>query len=75
MSCVKVTTSDYLNSSSSLRDRRARIVVVQFRLGSLQLDQHARDKFIRLLGDRSVNSRDAPDTQLDGYPAGQSGLF
>ena len=51
---VQVITSDYLNSNSSVRDRRARIVVVQFQLGSLQLDQHARDKFIRLLGDRSV---------------------
>jgi hypothetical protein len=50
--CVQVITSDYLNSSSSLRDRRARIVVLQFRLASLDLDQHARDKFIRLLGER-----------------------
>ncbi len=49
---VQVITSDYLNSSSSLRDRRARIVVLQFRLASLDLDQHARDKFIRLLRER-----------------------
>ena len=39
-----VTTSDYLNSSSSVRDRRARVVVVRLPLDSLPLDTHSRDK-------------------------------
>jgi len=49
---LQVITSSYLNSSSSIRDKRSRIVVIRFNIDSLQLDKHARDKFIRLLGDR-----------------------
>jgi small subunit ribosomal protein S35 len=49
---LTVTTSDHLNSSSSIRDRRARIVTFKFPVDSLQLDQHARDKFLRLVGER-----------------------
>jgi len=49
---VHVTYSDYLNSSSSIRDRRSRIVQLRIKINSLPLDQHAKDKFIRLVGDR-----------------------
>jgi len=49
---VQTITSDYLNSGSNIRDRRARVVCVKFKLASLSLNKHARDKFIRLLGDR-----------------------
>jgi len=44
-------TSDYLNASSSIRDNRSRIVTLQFRLAELRLDAHARDKFLRLVGE------------------------
>lgn len=44
-------TSDYLNASSSIRDNRSRIVTLQFRLSGLRLDAHARDKFLRLVGE------------------------
>jgi len=47
-----VTTSDHLNSSSSIRDRRARIVTLKFPLDSLGLGGRARDKFARLVGER-----------------------
>jgi len=49
---LTVITSDHLNSNSSIRDRRSRIVTIRFHLDSLQLDSHARDKFIRLVGER-----------------------
>jgi len=49
---VSVTTSDYLNSSSSIRDRRSRIVQLRINIKSLPLDEHARDKLIRLVGTR-----------------------
>ena len=49
---VSVTTSDYLNSSSSIRDRRSKIVQLRINIKSLPLDQHARDKLIRLVGTR-----------------------
>jgi hypothetical protein len=40
------TISDHLNSNSSIRDRRARIVQLRLNLDSLPLDR------IRLVGDR-----------------------
>jgi len=49
---LTVTTSDHLNSSSSIRDRRARIVTFKFHLNSLELDSHGKDKMVRLVGDR-----------------------
>jgi len=49
---ITITTSDYLNSNSSIRDRRARIVTYKINVDSLDLDSHARDKLIRLVGDR-----------------------
>ena len=49
---LTVVTSDHLHSSSSLRDRRARIVTLTFNVDKLDMDEHARDKFTRLVGDR-----------------------
>jgi len=49
---ITITTSDHLNSNSSIRDRRARIVQLRLNVDSLPLDTHARDKMIRLVGDR-----------------------
>ena len=48
---LKEITSDYLNSSSSLRDFRARVVTIQFKLSSLFLDPISQDKFLRLIGE------------------------
>ena len=53
---ITITASDYLNSSSSIRDRRSRIVQLRVNINSLPLDHHARDKLIRLVGPRSVPS-------------------
>jgi len=49
---LTVVTGDYLHSSSSIRDRRARIVTTKFHVDSLPLDAHAKDKFLRLVGHR-----------------------
>lgn len=49
---LSITVSDYLNSSSSIRDRRSRIVQLRFNVDNLPLDEHARDKLIRLVGRR-----------------------
>ena len=49
---ISLTYSDYLNSSSSVRDRRSRIVQIRINIKSLPLDEHARDKLIRLVGRR-----------------------
>lgn len=49
---VEVETSDYCFSGPSVRDPRARAVTVKLKLSDLKLDYHARDKFVRLVGDR-----------------------
>ena len=48
---VTELTSDYLNSSSSIRDFRARVTTIQFKLSVLFLDPKSRDKFLRLVGE------------------------
>ncbi|KAF4521472.1 hypothetical protein B566_EDAN001769 [Ephemera danica] len=45
---IEVSTDDFCNSSPSIRNPLARIV----KLSSLQLDDHARDKFLRLVAER-----------------------
>ena len=49
---ITLTYSDYLNSSSSVRDRRSRIVQIRINIKALPLDDHARDKLVRLVGER-----------------------
>ncbi|XP_022690373.1 geranylgeranyl transferase type-2 subunit alpha-like [Varroa jacobsoni] len=49
---ITIITSDYIHSGPSIRDERARIVTVKLKLSALDLDQHARDKFLQLVGDR-----------------------
>ncbi|XP_059620039.1 small ribosomal subunit protein mS35 [Phlebotomus argentipes] len=49
---VKVITSDYCHALPTIRNPLARIVSVKLRLSRLPLDKHAKDKFLRLVGDR-----------------------
>ncbi|KAK1118548.1 hypothetical protein K0M31_014855 [Melipona bicolor] len=49
---VEVITSDYCYSSPTIREPLARIVSLRVKLSSLHLDTHAKDKILRLLGDR-----------------------
>jgi len=65
---LEVITSDHLNASSSIRDRRARIVCFKFKLASLELDSHARDKFIRLVQDRYSHDTDVVTIVVDRCP-------
>jgi len=65
---VEVITSDYLNSSSSIRDRRSRVVVLKFKLSSLELAEHSRDKCIRLLGERYDHATDIVTLASDRCP-------
>ena len=61
-------TTDYLNSSSSIRDHRARIVTVRFKLGCLGLDRRSRDKFLRLVEDRYDEETDEVRITSDRLP-------
>ncbi|OQV12607.1 28S ribosomal protein S35, mitochondrial [Hypsibius exemplaris] len=49
---VQIITSDYCHSGQSIRDSKARVVSFKVPLSDLNLDEHARDKFLRLIGNR-----------------------
>ncbi|XP_014676747.1 PREDICTED: 28S ribosomal protein S35, mitochondrial-like [Priapulus caudatus] len=49
---VEVKYSDFCYSSPSIREPQSRIVTLSVKLSSLELDYHARDKLLRLVGDQ-----------------------
>ncbi|XP_015781540.1 28S ribosomal protein S35, mitochondrial [Tetranychus urticae] len=49
---VEIVTRDYCHASPTIRDPRARTITMRFKLSQLELDDHSRDKIIRLLGKR-----------------------
>ncbi|KAK2588896.1 hypothetical protein KPH14_001757 [Odynerus spinipes] len=49
---VEIITSDYCYASPTIREPLARIVSLRLNLNSLTLDTHAKDKLLRLLGNR-----------------------
>uniref|UniRef100_A0A1B0DD95 Small ribosomal subunit protein mS35 mitochondrial conserved domain-containing protein n=1 Tax=Phlebotomus papatasi TaxID=29031 RepID=A0A1B0DD95_PHLPP len=49
---VSVISSDYCHALPTIRNPLARIVSVKLNLSRLPLDGHAKDKFLRLVGDR-----------------------
>nr|CAG4637908.1 EOG090X09BG [Chydorus sphaericus] len=49
---VQIITSDYCHSSPTIRDVRARIVTLQIKLDALPLNEHSKDKLLRLVKDR-----------------------
>ncbi|XP_026748021.1 28S ribosomal protein S35, mitochondrial [Trichoplusia ni] len=66
---VEIITSDYCHASPSIRNPLARIVTLRVKLSTLKLDKHARDKFIRLVGDRYDSSTDLVTITADRCPA------
>ncbi|CAH1390146.1 unnamed protein product [Nezara viridula] len=49
---LELIQTDYCHSSPSIRNPLARIITIKFPLDKLHLDEHAKDKFLRLVGDR-----------------------
>nr|CAG4641847.1 EOG090X09BG [Eurycercus lamellatus] len=49
---ICISTSDYCHSSPTIRDVRSRIVTIEVKLKSLPLDEHAKDKLLRLVKER-----------------------
>uniref|UniRef100_A0A2M3Z6I5 Putative mitochondrial ribosomal protein s28 n=1 Tax=Anopheles braziliensis TaxID=58242 RepID=A0A2M3Z6I5_9DIPT len=49
LTCI---TADYCHALPTIRNPLSRIVTVQLQLGALQLDRHAKDKLLRLVGER-----------------------
>ncbi|KAI5700518.1 hypothetical protein M8J76_010565 [Diaphorina citri] len=65
---ITVITSDYCHSSPTIRDIKARIVTIKLKLSTLELDDHARDKFLRLVGDRYNPKTDVLTIVTDRCP-------
>ncbi|XP_050542412.1 28S ribosomal protein S35, mitochondrial [Daktulosphaira vitifoliae] len=65
---LTVISTDYCHASPTIRDPKARIVTLKFKLSSLQLDQHAKDKMIRLVGKRYDEETDMVTIVIDRCP-------
>lgn len=65
---LEVVSSDYCHSAPTIRDPLARIVTIKIKLACLQLDAHAKDKFLRLVGDRYDESTDIVTIVTDRCP-------
>lgn len=65
---LEVASSNYCHSSPSIRDPLSRVVTVQLKLSALNLDSHARDKYLRLVGDRYNPETDIVTIVTDRCP-------
>ncbi|XP_053622643.1 small ribosomal subunit protein mS35 [Plodia interpunctella] len=71
---VEVISSDYCHASPSIRNPLSRVVTLRIKLSTLNLDKHARDKFIRLVGDRYDKSTDLVMITADRCPVRKQNL-
>lgn len=71
---VEIITSDYCYSSPTIRDPLARIVSLQVKLSSLYLDTHAKDKLLRLLGNKYNPETDIITITADRCPTRKQNL-
>ncbi|XP_056138131.1 28S ribosomal protein S35, mitochondrial [Lampris incognitus] len=65
---IKVKTTDYVSASNSIRNPAARIVNLQVKLSSLNLDDHAQKKILKLVGDRYCKDTDTLTLTTDSCP-------
>uniref|UniRef100_A0A1I7ZZ56 MRP-S28 domain-containing protein n=1 Tax=Steinernema glaseri TaxID=37863 RepID=A0A1I7ZZ56_9BILA len=65
---MHISYSDYVHQGTSLRDGRARVCTVTLKLADLKLSKHAREKFIRLVGNRYDEASDVLTIVTDRCP-------
>lgn len=68
---VDVISSDYCHGLPTIRNPLSRIVTIRIKLSNLPLDKHARDKFLRLVGDRYNEDTDTLTIVTDRCPTKQ----
>ncbi|XP_030587503.1 small ribosomal subunit protein mS35 [Archocentrus centrarchus] len=68
---IKVESTDYVSAGPSLRNLSARIVHLRVKLSSLNLDDHARKKMIKLVGERYCKDTDVLRIKTDSCPLRQ----
>lgn len=63
---IEVMFTDFVHASPSIRDPRSRLVKMTFKINSLPMDHHARDKFKRLLQCQEADPVSGHRTQVRG---------
>ncbi|XP_076248973.1 mitochondrial ribosomal protein S35 [Calliopsis andreniformis] len=71
---VEIISSDYCYSSPTIREPLARIVSLRVKVSSLDLDAHAKDKLLRLVGDRYNPETDILTIVADRCPTRKQNL-
>uniref|UniRef100_A0A1A8RRW3 Mitochondrial ribosomal protein S35 n=2 Tax=Nothobranchius TaxID=28779 RepID=A0A1A8RRW3_9TELE len=65
---VKIESSDFVSAGPSVRNPAARVVHLRLKLSSLKLDDHARKKMLKLVGDRYCKDSDILTITADSCP-------
>ncbi|CAL8359183.1 unnamed protein product [Lota lota] len=68
---IRIESTDYVSAGPSVRNPAARVVHLRVRLSSLNLDDHARKKMLKLLGDRYCKATDILTITTDSCPLRQ----
>ncbi|XP_041984184.1 28S ribosomal protein S35, mitochondrial [Aricia agestis] len=70
----EIITSDYCHASPTIRNPLSRIVTLRIKLSNLNLDKHAKDKFLRLVGDKYDEKTDLVTITADRCPVRKQNL-
>ncbi|XP_059243172.1 small ribosomal subunit protein mS35 isoform X2 [Mustela nigripes] len=65
---IEVDTTDYVSAGPSIRNPKARVVTLRVKLSSLNLDDHAKKKLIKLVGERYCKTTDVLTIKTDRCP-------
>lgn len=71
---LNIIYSDYCYSSPSIRDPKSRIVTFKIKLDDLKLDEHARDKFLRLVEEKYNSDTGLVTIVVDRCPSRQQNM-
>ncbi|KAL8194494.1 UNVERIFIED_CONTAM: 28S ribosomal protein S35, mitochondrial [Gekko kuhli] len=65
---IETETTDYVSAGPSVRNPKARVVTLRVKLSSLNLDDHAKKKFIKLVGEKYCKGTDTLTITTDRCP-------
>ncbi|XP_066175652.1 small ribosomal subunit protein mS35 [Sylvia atricapilla] len=65
---IEIETVDYVSSGTSIRNPKARVVTLRVKLSNLNLDDHAKKKLIKLVGERYCRETDVLTITTDRCP-------
>ncbi|XP_054054690.1 28S ribosomal protein S35, mitochondrial [Rissa tridactyla] len=65
---IEIETVDYVSSGTSIRNPKARVVTLKVKLSNLNLDDHAKKKLIKLVGERYCKDTDMLTITTDRCP-------